>query len=1231
MNIPQGVAADAAGNIYIADTGNKLILMVTPGGTISTIAGGFYYNPGGPPAYPEGTAPTLDANFNYPTGIAVNGQGDVYVSDPMQNMVFVVRPGLLSVTSSHDGSFAPGASAQYTLNVSNVPVGGVTGGAITVTEIPPFALTVSSMSGAGWTCGQASCARSDAAPNGTYPPIIVAVNVEAPAPLQVTNQVTVSNGNGVTTGSEDLTVIGGAVPGTPVLVSPPNLGSEVELGASLVWNAASGAASYSVFFGTSYPPPYLANSTATSYRTMLTASTTYYWQVVANTPAHTASSAVWSFTTDDLSTCTYQAQASYTPSFPSGGGSDTVNVFSTNGCPWSATSSQSWLTFSTPSGYGDQTIGFTVAANTGAARTATITIGGQTIQVTQAAAYLISTIAGGMPPRTALAGTVTAIGDPQSAAADTAGNVYFTVANMHAVFRLDTSGTLTTVAGNGSAGYSGDNGPALSAQLNGPYGVTVDGSGNLYIADANNSCIRKVNTSGTITTVAGNGTPGYSGDSGPAIYAAFNNPSGVAVDKRGNLYIADTNNYRIREVSAGNIATVAGNGAAGYAGDNGNAIAAEFGAVYTIAVDQSGSLYLADQANNRVRKVSNTSIATVAGNGTGGYAGDNNPATAAELNQPAAVAVDGSGDLYIADRGNQRIRMVGLNGAIQTVGGNGTAGFAGDGGAATAAALNSPGGVAMDGLGNLYIADSSNHRIRKVSAGKIATIAGGATGDGGWAPLAGLNQPAAVAKDANGNVYVAESGGQRVRKIAPSGAVTTFAGTGATGFGGDSGPATAALLNSPKGLTVDGTGNVYIADSGNSRVRKVNTNGNITTFAGTGAVGFGGDGGAATAAVLANPSGVAVDSNGNLYIADYGNCVVREVSTAGTIATVAGKPNDCGFGGDGLVATSALLGNPTGVAVNISGNLYIADPSNARVRRVHAHFINTFAGNGTAGGTGDGGPAASAQLSFPQAVAANITDLSFTVYIGDSSANNVRVVSQSGIISTFAGEGSGPPGDGGPAALAKLLSPQGLALDSAGNLYIAEAQRNAVRLATPAGGPAVLLVAATPAGNFKLGSGGQYILTVSNAPSAGSTNATVTVNEIVPSSLTVTAMSGTGWTCGTNSCSRMDPLAPGNSYPPITVTASISSSAPGQITNQATVGGGGAAMTGAESLTPITTFSPCDVTQDSLTNVADAQRMVNEAAGSMMALNDLNRDGTVDVTDIQIVINAALGFGCSAQ
>jgi len=1087
------------------------------------------------------------------------------------------------------------------------------------------------MSGDGWTCGQASCTRSDAAPNGAYPPITVAVNVEAPAPVQLTNQVTVSTGTGLTVGSEDLTLIGGVVPATPVLVSPPNLGSSVELGASLVWNAASGAASYSVFFGTSYPPPYLANSTATSYRTMLTASTTYYWQVVANTPAHTASSAVWSFTTDDLSTCTYQAQASYTPSFPSGGGSDTVNVFSTNGCPWSATSSQSWLTFSTPSGYGDQTIGFTVAANTGAARTATITIGGQTIQVTQAGAYLISTVAGGMLPATALAGTAAAIGNPQSAAADAAGNVYYTVANMHAVFRLDTSGTLTTVAGNGSPGYSGDNGPAISAQLNAPYGVAVDSSGNLYIADANNNCIRMVNSSGTIATVAGNGSPGYAGDSGPAIYAAFNHPSGVAVDKFGNLYIADTNNYRIREVSAGNAATVAGNGTAGYAGDNGKAIAAEFGAVYSIAVDASGNLYIADEANNRVRKVSNTLIATFAGNGTAGYSGDNGQAANAEVNQPAAVAVDASGDLYIADRGNQRIRMVGLNGVIQTVAGNGTAGFAGDGAAGTAAELNSPGGVAADGLGNLYIADFSNQRIRKVSAGKIATTAGGATGDGGWAPFAGLNQPAAVAKDANGNVYVAESVGQRVRKIAPAGTITTFAGTGAAGFGGDSGPAAAALLNSPAGLAVDGAGNVYIADSGNSRVREVDINGNITTFAGTGAVGYGGDGGAATAAVLANPSGVAADSHGNLYIADYGNCIVREVSTAGTITTVAGKPNDCGFGGDGLSATSALLGHPTGVAVDLSGNLYIADPSNARVRRVHNHFITTFAGKGSPGNTGDDGPAASAQLSFPQAVAANIADTTLTVYIGDSAANNVRVVSQSGTISTFAGGGSGPPGDGGPAALATLLSPQGLALDSAGNVYIGEMQRNTVRLATAAGGPAVLTVSTAPAGNFKLGSSGQYMLTISDVANAGPSSGTVTVNDMVPSSLTVTSMSGTGWTCGTNSCSRMDPLAPGNSYAPITVTASISSSAPGQITNQATVGGGGAAMTGSESLTSITAFSPCDVTEDSVTNVADVQRLINEAAGSLMAMHDLNRDGTVNVTDIQIAINAVLGLGCSAQ
>jgi uncharacterized protein (TIGR03437 family) len=465
-------------------------------------------------------------------------------------------------------------------------------------------------------------------------------------------------------------------------------------------------------------------------------------------------------------------------------------------------------------------------------------------------------------------------------AIDSSGNVFIVAPNYNIVLRLDaTSGQLTIVAGNGTAGSSGDNGPATSAELDSPQGVAVDSSGNLYIADSGNQRIRKVSV-GVIATVAGNGAQGSSGDNGPATSAELYYPCGVAVDSSGNLYIADTVNNRIRMVSSGAIikgsngviTTVAGNGTSGYSGDNGAPTSAKLYAPEGVAVDSAGNLYIADSGNNRIRKVSGGLITTVAGNGTQGYSGDNGPATSAELNGPQSVAVDSSGNVYIADLSNNRIRKV-SSGAIATIAGNGT-GFGGDNGAPTSAQLDAPLAVAVDPAGDVYIADMSNNRIRKVSGGVITTVAG----------------------------------------------------TGAQGYNGDNGPATNAQLHFPQGVAVDSAGNLYIADSSNHRIRMV-SGGVITTVAGNGNQGYSGDNGPAATAELNNPSGVAVDSAGNLYIADSGNSLVRRVS-GGVITTIAGGGTTLGDNGP---ATSAAVG-PVGLALDTLGNIYVADSENNRVR-----------------------------------------------------------------------------------------------------------------------------------------------------------------------------------------------------------------------------------------------------------------------------------------------------------
>jgi len=333
-------------------------------------------------------------------------------------------------------------------------------------------------------------------------------------------------------------------------------------------------------------------------------------------------------------------------------------------------------------------------------------------------------------------------------------------------------GDITTIAGDGTAGFSGDSGPATSAQLNAPVGVAVDAAGNLFIADKENHRIRKVDTAGVITTIAGDGTAGFSGDGSAATSAQLNRPYGVAVDAAGNLFIAELNNNRIRKVdTAGIITTVAGDGTAAYGGDNGAATAAQLFVPLGVAVDAAGNLFIAGTGSQRIRKVDTAGIiTTVAGDGTAGFSGDGSAATSAQLNAPVGVAVDAAGNLFIVDKDNQRIRKVDTAGVITTIAGDGTQGSSGDGGLATAAQLNDPNGVAVDAAGNLFIADYRNERIRKVdTAGIITTIAGdgtsGFSGDDGAATAAQLNRPIGVGVDVAGNLFIADKDNSRIRKV----------------------------------------------------------------------------------------------------------------------------------------------------------------------------------------------------------------------------------------------------------------------------------------------------------------------------------------------------------------------------------------------------------------------------------------------------------------------------------
>jgi len=643
---------------------------------------------------------------------------------------------------------------------------------------------------------------------------------------------------------------------------------------------------------------------------------------------------------------------------------------------------------------------------------------------------------------------------PMKVAFDGAGNTYIADAGYNMIRKVDASGIITTYAGTGNFGTIGDGGPATAATFENIYSVGADRAGNVYIVDAEANRIRKVSASGIISTIAGTGAAGYNGDGITAVSARLNGPSDIAIDTAGNIYVADRFNYRVRKIGlTGFITTVAGNGTAVAPVFGGPATASSVGYPFRIALDNKGNLFIASYADWHVMEVSsNDTLTNIAGAGTYGYSGDGGLATAATFSAPCGVAVDTSGNVYFSDIDYNRIRMVNATtGIITTMAGNGVAGYGGDSGPATVAQISAPEGLNVDANNNLYIADMSNNRVRIVNAnGVISTFAGqnGLFGEGYPATNSELSNPQDVATDGAGNIYVADMYNHRVRMInATTGIMTTVAGGGisgyADGFSGDGGPATLAALYYPSAVAVDAAGNLYICDQDNQRVRKVNTSGIISTIAGNGTAGFLGNGSPAVGAELHYPTGVAVDASGNVYICDNNNQRVRKVSTTGTITTIAGT-GTVGYLGDGGPAIDAELSYPVGVAVDAAGNVYIGDQGNSAIRMVDTSgTITTIAGNGGSGYSGDGGPAAWAELSFPQAVK---VDNAGNIYIADDGNNAVRVINSAGNISTLAGVGgAGFSGDGGPAIAAQLNSPTSAVADHSGNVFIGDGGNHRIR------------------------------------------------------------------------------------------------------------------------------------------------------------------------------------------
>jgi len=655
---------------------------------------------------------------------------------------------------------------------------------------------------------------------------------------------------------------------------------------------------------------------------------------------------------------------------------------------------------------------------------------------------------------------------PTGVAVDSAGNYYIAVYNADRVFKVDTTGNLTVFAGIGFPGYAGDGvkGGAPEAFLNGPQDVAVDSAGNVYISDYNNYVIRRVDTTNTITTIAGEaGQCNYNGDGSPATKFNLCRPVGLALDSTSaNLYIGDMSNCRVRKLilKSDTISTFAGTGTCGFSGDGGAATSADLNQPDGVALDTAGDVFIGDASNFRIREVtkSNGNINTVAGDGSQGCSGDGGPATSASMNTVVNLSVSSDGKtVTYPDQSCEKVRQFTVKGNINTVAGNGTYGFSGDGGAATSAEFENPQGIsATSKTGQFLIADNNNYRIREFTVGAdINTVAGNGsynmpTLTNGVAPSGVVfNYPFGVFEDKSQDVFVADDNNCLVRELLHSSdLVDFFAGVATTssnpvcGYNGDNQPATEADLNHPLGSAEDSSGNVYIADTNNCLVRKVSPKGIITTFAGFVAngspqCGYNGDGGPATSAHLFYPYSVFVDTNNNVYIADRANQVIREV-TNGIINTIAGVGGKAGYGGDGGLAVDAFLYNPSGVATDPAGNVFIADYNNCRIREVVAAtgIINTVAGNGGCGYTGDG-PATQEELNAPQAIAVDAND---NLFIGDTNNQLVRWVSAGGLMTTIAGipQSAGFNGDNIPATNAQLYYPAGVFEDPSGNYLIAD-------------------------------------------------------------------------------------------------------------------------------------------------------------------------------------------------
>jgi len=535
------------------------------------------------------------------------------------------------------------------------------------------------------------------------------------------------------------------------------------------------------------------------------------------------------------------------------------------------------------------------------------------------------------------------------------------------------------MGGRGSADGTGS-----AARFSYPVGVATDNTGNVYVADTSNDTIRKITSEGVVTTLAGTISWNSGSADGTGAVARFSFLTGVATDSVGNIYVANNGNHTIRKITSEGVVTTFAGTAENSGSADGTGAAARFHCPNSVATDNTGNVYVADTDNHTIRKITSAGVVTTLAGTAGNSGSADGTGSVARFSSPDGVATDSAGNVYVADSDNHTIRKITSEGVVTTLAG--TAGNSGSAdGTGAAARFSSPVGVATDNTGNVYVADANNHTIRKITAAGVVTTLAGTAGNSGSADGTGFAArfcfPGGVATDNTGNVYVADSRNHIIRKITAAGVVTTLAGT-AENSGSADGTRSVACFSCPEGVATDNTGNVYVADTSNDTIRKITSKGVVTTFAGT-AGNSGSTDGTGSAARFHRPNSVATDNTGNVYVTDSRNHTIRKITSAGVVTTLAGTAMNSGST-DGT-GSAACFFSPTGVATDSAGNIYVADSRNHTIRKItSAGVVTTLAG--VVGQSGFVPGALPSYLDYPMGVAVSGNSLYITLYNGVAKA-----------------------------------------------------------------------------------------------------------------------------------------------------------------------------------------------------------------------------------------------------